>query len=235
MFDAELVPRIRSGDIWTVRVPFRPQTCGMHTLFVVAHGQTGEPVQASTALGVTGTPGQGHDCPVTVAKPFTGEASRIGDGVAAPEVKVSARFGLAPSNGLDLGRARVTISNLLTEAGGAGELVDRVAEGPVELRARPGGRPTSAAFQSEAGSGQPLFTMVAKRRTDGQVEFSLRVFRPVLSQRPVFCSAGGPSTTPLSTRFTIDDGLNPSVEIATEQRWECTGRAPEVGRALRIR
>jgi hypothetical protein len=235
MFDAELVPRIRPGDIWTARVPFRPQTCGRRTLFVVAHGQTGEPVQASTTLEVTGTPGQGQDCPVTVAKPFTGDASRVGDGVAAPEVSISGRFPFTPSSGLDLGRARVTISNLLTEAGGGGELVDRVADGRVELRARPGGRPTSATFESDAVSGEPLFRMVARRRTDGQVEFSLRVSRPVLSQRPALCSTGRPATTPLTTRFSIDDGLHPPVVVATEQRWECAGRAPEVWRSLRIR
>jgi hypothetical protein len=48
-------------------------------------------------------------------------------------------------------------------------------------------------------------------------------------------SAGRTSTTPLTTRFVIDDGQHPPVEIATEQAWECVGRAPQVAREISIR
>jgi hypothetical protein len=77
--------------------------------------------------------------------------------------------------------------------------------------------------------------MTLKRRLDGVVEFSLRVSRPVLSRRPLLCSDDRPSLTPLVTRFVIDDGQHPPVEIATEQAWECAGRSPDVGRVLRVR
>jgi hypothetical protein len=77
--------------------------------------------------------------------------------------------------------------------------------------------------------------MVLKRRSDGLVEFSLRIARPVLSHSPVLCSANQPSTTPLTTRFALDDGRNPPVEVATVRAWECAGRAPQIGRTLGTR
>jgi hypothetical protein len=215
-------------------VPFRPRTCGQHHIVVVL-GQGNGLTHGSATVDVTGNPGEGPDCPLTAVTSFTGNATRVGDSTAAPEVKIAGRFALAPTNGLDLTTARVTIQSLLTEAGGAGELVDRVAKGPVQLVARPGTRSTSGTFESSPVSGQPSFGMTLKRRPDGVSEFSLRVSRPVLSHRPLLCSADRPSLTPLVTRFVIDDGQHPPVEIATEQAWECAGGSPEVWRALRVR
>jgi hypothetical protein len=71
MFDAELIPRIRPGETWTARVPYRARTCGRRQIVIVAQGQTGGPTRASTTVDVTGAPGQGLDCPLTAPSPFT--------------------------------------------------------------------------------------------------------------------------------------------------------------------
>jgi hypothetical protein len=122
--------------------------------------------------------------------------------------------------------AHVTLQSLLAEAGGAGELVDRLALGPVQLVARTGGKPTSAIFESHPGSARPSFRMEIKQRSPGILEFTLQVDRAVLSHDPGLCSAAKPSTIMLTTSFVIDDGQRPPVMAATAVPWECVGKNP---------
>jgi hypothetical protein len=172
----------------------------------------------------------------TTVTALSGSATRVGDASDRGQVKIAGAFALTPSSGrLDLGKARVSIQNLLAETGGAGELVDRVAAGPVELIARAGGKPTAATYESAPGGDGGSVRMEMKQRSGGVVEFSLKVDRAVLSHDPALCTAARPSTTDLHTRFVIDDGLHSGVGVATTRRWECIGRQPQAPSELKLR
>jgi hypothetical protein len=167
---------------------------------------------------------------------LSGSATRVGDGTDSAQVKLAGRFTLSPANGtLDLAIARVTILALLAETDGVGELVDRVAAGPVQLVARKGSKPGAATYESQPTTDRPGFRMDVKQRPGGVVEFDLKVDRAVLSRDPTLCSAGKPSTTPLVTRFTIADDLHPALAVATTRAWECVGRQPRTPSELKLR
>jgi hypothetical protein len=175
------------------------------------------------------------DLSATVAA-LSGSATRVGDASDKGQVKIVGAFSLTPASGrLDLGNARVSIQSLLGETGGAGELIDRVAAGPVQLIARSGGKPTAATYESEPGGDRPSFRMEMKQRSGSVVEFTLRVDRAVLSHDPLLCTAARPSTTDLLTRLAIEDGLHSAIEVATTRRWECVGRQPQAPSELKLR
>ena len=162
---------------------------------------------------------------------LAGRQARPGRGVM-----LDGRFTLTPAgDNLDLGGAGVTILSLLGEGGGAGELVDRVAAGPVHLVARPGGRSTSATFESQPTSDRPRFRIQIEQRSAGLVDFTLKVDRATLSHDPLLCSSAQPSTTNVETGFVIDDGLHAPVTVATALAWKCVGRAARPGSELQLR
>lgn len=145
-------------------------------------------------------------------------------------------FVLTPAaGGLDLGNARVSIHSLLDETAGAGELVDRVAAGSVQLIARAGGKPTAATYESVPAGARPSFRMEMKQRSGGLIQFTLKVDRAVLSREPLLCTAARPSTTELVTRFAIEDDVHPALAIATTRRWECEGGPPQAPSELKLR
>ena len=53
IFDVQMIPHLRPNALYQSRVFFRPQTCGAHTIGVVAGPATAAPVTASTTLDVT--------------------------------------------------------------------------------------------------------------------------------------------------------------------------------------
>jgi hypothetical protein len=226
LFDVEMIPRIRRDGTYVAQVLFEPRTCGEHRIVVVAR-----PGQGAAATGAATV--QVGDCAVTQ---LSGSATRVGDGTDNAQVKIAGRFALSPPDAApNLGLARVTLRSLLAETGGAGELVDRVAAGPVLLTARSGGKPGSAVFESHPASARPFFRMEIKLRSAGLLEFSLRVDRAVLSHDPVRCSAARPSTTELVTHVVIEDGQRAPVTVAVARPWECVGRDPRTPTELRLR
>jgi hypothetical protein len=155
----------------------------------------------------------------------SGSASRVGQ-VPAPgsagsaQVKFSTK--LAFAGVVDLASATVTIDALLgeEEAGGAGELVLGV---PIVLRARRGGSSTAAIFETPSGE-------MPKVRVDMQIKqpslstVAISVDRATLPRFPRRCSIDSIDsrlTTQLTTRFTIDDGINPPVTVTTREPWRC--------------
>ena len=174
--------------------------------------------------------------PSATVTALSGSATRVGDATDRGQVKMAGALTLSPASGkLDLGKGTLRIERLLAETRGTGELVDRVAAGPVELIARPGGKPTSATYESSPAAGRPSFRMNLKQRSGGVVEFTLKVDRAVLSHDPSRCSAVQPSTTNLLTSFAIDDGLHGTLTVAATRRWECVGREPQSPSELKLR
>jgi hypothetical protein len=86
---------------------------------------------------------------------------------------------------------------------------------------------SSAAFNT-------AFSFV-KQRSEGVVEFTLKVDRAMLSHDPRLCSEALPSTTDLLTRFAIDDGLHATLTAAARRRWECVDRQPQSPSELNLR
>jgi hypothetical protein len=204
-------------------------------------GRRGRGLSAAQADGLLGHARLLQSCPfeadvTPTVTALAGNASGVGDGTGNGRVWITGRFTLpAPMSGLDLARARVKVTSLLAESGAAGELVDRVVAGPVELVPRAGGRATSAVFESQPASARPSMRMDVRRRSDATAEFSLVMDRAVLSRDPLGCSAGPSSATSLTMRFAIDDGQRPPVEVEAVRPWTCAGRAPTPGSELSLR
>jgi hypothetical protein len=225
LFDVETIPRIRRDGVFVAQVLFESRTCGEHRIVVVAQPERSAPASGAATVRV-------GDCAVTQ---LSGSATRVGDGTDNAQVKIAGRFAFPAAAAPNLGLSRVTLRNLLAETGGAGELVDRVAAGPVVRTARSGGKPGSAIFESQPSSARPSFRLEAKLRSAGLLEFSLSVDRATLSRDPSRCSTGRPSTTELVTQLVIEDGQRPPVTVAVARPWECVGRDPRSPSELRRR
>jgi hypothetical protein len=204
-------------------------------------GRRGRGLSAAQADGLLGHARLLQSCPfeadvTPTVTALAGNASGVGDGTGNGRVRITGRFTLpAPMSGLDLARARVKVTSLLAESGAAGELVDRVVSGPVELVPRAGGRATSAVFEFQPASARPSMRMDVRRRSDATAEFNLVMDRAVLSRDPLGCSTGPSSATSLTMRFAIDDGQRPPVEVEAVRPWTCAGRAPTPGSELSLR
>ena len=122
------------------------------------------------------------------------------------------------SGALDLGKASLTLQNVLTEENGAGELL-RGGNGagilPQIFTARPGGTATQAHFESADGA-QPSVLLEVKNRDPkkGILEFTLKAEDGVIvtSRR---CAANS-QRTGLTTRLTLNDGVHPGAGIGVE-------------------
>ena len=222
----ETVPHVRANAAYAAQVVFRPPTCGPHTIVVVARPSSGLPSSGSATV-------QAGHCAVSA---LTGSATRVGDGTDNAQVRIAGRIAVAPPAGTpNLAQSRVTLHGLLAESGGAGELVDRVAAGAVQLLARTGGKPTSAIFESRPGSARPSFRMEIKQSAPGVLDFTLQVDRAVLSRDPQLCADGKTSTTTLATSFVIDGGPPAPVMATTSVPWQCVGKNPLAPTELRRR
>jgi hypothetical protein len=108
---------------------------------IVENGIVVETQQWTRAVNVVGTDGS-----------LEGSASGIGSGTDNGSVRVSGQFTAEESLSLD--QATLTVTALLLESGGAGELV-RGAGGaallPLTLPARAGSTPTAAIYQTPSG------------------------------------------------------------------------------------
>jgi hypothetical protein len=121
----------------------------------------------------------------------------------------------------DLGKASLTLQNVLTEQNGAGELL-RGGNGagilPQIFTARPGGTATQAHFESADGA-QPSFRLEVKNRDPkkGILEFTLKAEDGVIvtSRR---CAANSQRTA-LTTRLTLNDGVHPVQVLEWKQAW----------------
>jgi len=176
---------------------------------------------------VTSGPGPG---PLPAAVKFAatrGQAQNVGLANDSGKLAITGSFTTrAP---LSLDRATLTITSLVDEVNGVGELSRRGSGGsflPVALVARAGSGPAVANWETASGM-RPSLTVEVKRRDvkTGLLEFSIKVDRDSMPVRPAACSAGSPSVTQLKTSFTLDDGENPVVEVEATLPWQCKSGA----------
>jgi len=179
--------------------------------------------------------------PVVSGISLTGSASRVGQ-VAAPGKETGAKVGMVEkftlSGFVDLGASTLTIQSLLDEPGGASELVNGLGGVdllPLTLAALPGGKPNYAIFETPSGA---LPKVRVEMQTKGQniYDWLLRLERTTIPAFPQRCTGGSRPTTSLATSFTIDDGVNPPVEVSTVKPWRCLdliGGDPQKPRSLR--
>jgi alpha-tubulin suppressor-like RCC1 family protein len=152
-----------------------------------------------------------------------GSASGIGTGTDNGSVRVTGLFTAEDSVSLD--QATLTVSALLLEAGGAGELV-RGAGGaalvPLTLVARAGATPTAAIYQTASGVRPVVRAEVKSRDADsGIMEYLLTVDRATIPALPAGCSAAA-ATTSLRTRFSLKVGAE-TLELDLTVPWRCLG------------
>jgi len=108
---------------------------------------------------------------------------------------------------------------------GVGELSRRGDGGaflPVTLAARAGSKGTIATYETAPGA-RPSVSVEVKRRDvkTGLLEFSIKVDRDSMLVRPAGCTPASPSRTQLKTSFTLDDGVNPPLEVLATLPWQC--------------
>jgi hypothetical protein len=210
-FDAELIPHIRARHAYVNRVKFRPRTCGLHTVFVVARG---------TMMGAA--PVQVDCRPPAPGQIRSGTATSVGVGAAAGgggrgSLKISGVF--THDGPIDLAAAGATVSILagLAERG-SGEFV---LHGALTLPAEGRNTARTARFKTAPGVA-PAAAVTIGSRGRGQFTLLLDVSRATIDV-PGTCP--GPE---LATAITLDDGTNPPLTIALEQPWQCLKRGGKV-------
>ena len=127
--------------------------------------------------------------------------------------------------------ATVTINALLNEEGasGAGELVEGV---PIVLQALPGGGSTAAIFETPSGVA-PRVTVEVQIAPSSWSTVAIAMEGATIARFPELCATARPPATTLTTRFTIDDGVNPPLTVTSREPWRCL--APTAGDRLQPR
>jgi hypothetical protein len=154
-----------------------------------------------------------------------GSASNVGSGTDSGSVRVSGRFRV--DRPLDLGRSNLTLSELLDEIGGAGELV-RGRGGaplvPITLTPRTGSKPSAAIYETASGA-RPSVRVEVKTRDarTGLMEFSIVADRATIPNRTSSCAASGSSTAELTTAFSLWGSVGAPVSVHASVDWRCSG------------
>jgi probable HAF family extracellular repeat protein len=141
---------------------------------------------------------------------FSGKAIGLGAGADNAAVEIAGTF-TSPTD-LDLSAATLTISNLLNEQAGGGELVSGT---PLVLTAAPESRRNFAVFVDRS---RPNITSVTIHDAGpGKFNFKIKVDDATIN------SLQNCSPTRLTTGFRLDAGNNPPIVVSTERSWDCSG------------
>ena len=145
------------------------------------------------------------------------------------EVTFNAEFAFAGV--IDLSSATVTINALLTEEGasGAGELVEGV---PIVLQVLPGSGSIAAIFETPSGVA-PRVTVEVQIAQSSLSTIAIAIEGATIARFPALCATATPPATTLTTRFTIEDGVNPPLTVTSRDPWRCL--APTAGDRLQPR
>ena len=138
---------------------------------------------------------------------FTGTATGVGLSGNRAGMQIVGRF--TSQTNINLGAATVTITGLLDEKGGNGELVRGL---PLTLSSMPGSGPDLARFEDRTRPNFAFFDIRDLGR--GEFDFRIKLGAAAIAS-PALCSP-----TRLTTRFRLDDGLTALV-VSTEQPWIC--------------
>jgi hypothetical protein len=141
---------------------------------------------------------------------FSGKAIGLGAGADNAAVEIAGTF-TSPTD-LDLSAATLTISNLLNEQAGGGELVSGP---PLVLTAVPGSQPNLVRFVDQ--SRPNLASVTIHDAGPGKFNFRIKVDDATINS-PQKCSP-----TRLTTGFRLDAANNPPIVVSTERPWDCFG------------
>jgi hypothetical protein len=158
---------------------------------------------------------------------FNGSATDIGiqrgpGQVGGVEYRIRGEFDY--DGPLDLTTSVATWDSLLAEvgSGGAGELIKTIDDAPVVpiVLARKRAGANDALYETQRYRPQMRFQL---RRRGTHYEFRLKLDRGLARTVPHLCS-GDPAGQKSSFlhHFTIDDGVNPALDVATVQIWDCS-------------
>jgi hypothetical protein len=114
------------------------------------------------------------------------------------------------------------------EEGGAGELVQGV---PFILQALPGGGSTAAIFETPSAVAPRVTVEVIAQSPLSTVAIAIE--GATIARFPELCATATPPATTLTTRFTIDDGVNSPLTVTSREPWRCL--APTAGDRLQPR
>lgn len=110
--------------------------------------------------------------------------------------------------------AAVTLTHVLNESHGAGELVDGI---PLLLRLEPGNDADLATFSTPDGA-RPVVRLSIRRRSGDVLDLVLDIVGATIGQ------PDGCSPTELLTSVTLDDGTNPPLVLPVVRAWNCATR-----------
>jgi hypothetical protein len=155
----------------------------------------------------------------SVSAPLTllrGAVSKLGSD-ARSTIMLSGEFVL--STPLEVSHLTVTFNKVLSENGGAGELLGGL---PAVLRVAPGAKPKTATFTSATGAKPKMRLDIPASRT-APSSFLLNVQSGTIGF-PDLCSGGRTSATSLTLSMSLDDGINPTVVVTGTVKWDCIGK-----------
>lgn len=157
---------------------------------------------------------------------FAGKASGVGVDKGS-EIKIKGRF--TSFDSIDLVTSTAAILVLLSERGGAGELVANALSAPLLsvalLQPRPDSRGKEAVFSTVLDGGDPGCRLKVKRLDDELYEYSLECKRndgAKIPSPPTLCSSDRHPKTNLRTWIVLSAGT--AVGIDVTQPWRCLGR-----------
>jgi hypothetical protein len=94
------------------------------------------------------------------------------------------------------------------------------------LQALPGGGSSAAIFETPS-SATPRVTVEVQIAPSSQSTIAIAIEAATIARFPELCATAKQPTTTLTTRFTIDDGVNPPLTVTSREPWHCL--APTAG------
>ncbi len=213
-----------SGLITSTTLPANNPT----TLFYYGDTTAGTPqITADPGTMVPGTQVETISSTSTPSPEVSGTADHVDSNKT--NGKLSIKDLVTVPKGIDLQRTLLTIQKLLSEDGGAGELI-RDAQGrelqlPITPVTNPGGNAFEATYQTKNGATPRVRVKIAidkKVPTQGQLEMVVDKTRII---SPKAC-AGNPPRTQLHTRILAADTANPAnppTAFDMSLSWKCKG------------
>src|SRR5262249_25494396 len=158
---------------------------------------------------------------VTTTATLTGSASSVGSGTDNGSIRLQGKF--TATDSVALNEATLTLTSVLAEVSGAGELTGSAGGAsvlPLTLGARAGGKATDAIYETPSGVRPIVWAEIKTRDANtGLTEFYIKVDRATIAA-PVACSAGSSPTTQLRTTFSVQvTGVATGLDVTLP--WRC--------------
>jgi hypothetical protein len=100
---------------------------------------------------------------------------------------------------------------------------------PIVLQALPGGGSAVAIFETPSGVA-PRVTVEVQIAQSSRSTVAIAIEGATIARFPELCATTRLPATTLTTRFTIDDGVNPPLTVTSREPWRCL--APIAGDQL---